>query len=206
MLYSIVSLLFIVGSCIVAWLTYDSTLPVAMKSLLGLGASGGLAIFLPLMFKNVKAVVEHPITLELTSYLKLPDYSKHLGMIPVMRKHLRTLCDVRGVNTSGKGKSKRRLILYVDDLDRCLPNKAVEVLEAIKVFLDTEGFVFVLALDKEVIVNAVEAHYGKEYPISGGDYIKKLIQVEFALQALRSEDIKEFVTVLQQELTRLDND
>ncbi|MCH9036021.1 MAG: AAA family ATPase [Chloroflexi bacterium] len=110
------------------------------------------------------------------------------------------------MNAVLKQGKNARIVFLVDDLDRCLPNKAVEVLEAIKVFLDTEGFVFVLALDKEVIVNAVEAHYGKEYPISGGDYIKKLIQVEFALPTLRSEDIQEFVKVLQQKLTRLDND
>jgi predicted KAP-like P-loop ATPase len=44
-----------------------------------------------------------------------------------------------------------RLIVFVDDLDRCLPEKAVEVLEAIKLFLEVPGTVFVLGMDQEVI-------------------------------------------------------
>ncbi|MEA3349445.1 MAG: P-loop NTPase fold protein, partial [Chloroflexota bacterium] len=43
-----------------------------------------------------------------------------------------------------------RLVVFVDDLDRCLPEKAVEVLEAIKLFLDVPGCVFVLGLDDKV--------------------------------------------------------
>src|SRR5688572_14349784 len=41
-------------------------------------------------------------------------------------------------------KKKLRLVVFVDDLDRCLPEKAVEVLEAIKLFVDVPGCVFVL--------------------------------------------------------------
>ncbi len=39
-----------------------------------------------------------------------------------------------------------RLVVFVDDLDRCLPEKAVEVLEAVKLFLDVEGFIFVMGV------------------------------------------------------------
>ena len=41
-----------------------------------------------------------------------------------------------------------RLIVFVDDLDRCLPEKAIEVLEAIKLFLEVPGVVFVLGMDQ----------------------------------------------------------
>ena len=49
-----------------------------------------------------------------------------------------------------------RLIVFVDDLDRCLPEKAVEVLEAIKLFLEVKGVVFVLGMDQEIVRRGIE--------------------------------------------------
>lgn len=57
------------------------------------------------------------------------------------------------------GAPKLNFVFLVDDLDRCLPDKAVEMLEAIKLFLDVEGCVFVLALDDEVIERGIVHRY-----------------------------------------------
>jgi predicted KAP-like P-loop ATPase len=46
----------------------------------------------------------------------------------------------------GKG-GERRIVVFIDDLDRCLPDGTLEVLEAIKLFFDIPGFVFVVGLD-----------------------------------------------------------
>ncbi len=43
-------------------------------------------------------------------------------------------------------QESQRLIVFVDDLDRCLPERALEVLDAIKLFMDVQGCVFVLGL------------------------------------------------------------
>ena len=42
-----------------------------------------------------------------------------------------------------------RLVVFVDDLDRCLPEKAIEILEAIKLFLHVPQTIFVLGMDRE---------------------------------------------------------
>ena len=52
-----------------------------------------------------------------------------------------------------------RLVVFVDDLDRCLPEKAIEVLEAIKLFLDARRCIFILGLDHNVIDRGVEIRY-----------------------------------------------
>ncbi len=52
-----------------------------------------------------------------------------------------------------------RLIVFVDDWNRCLPEKAPEVLEAIKLFLEVPGTVFVLGMDRAVIERGVEVRY-----------------------------------------------
>ena len=99
-----------------------------------------------------------------------------------------------------------RLIVFVDDLDRCLPEKAVQVLEAIKLFLEVPGTVFVLGVDKEVIVRGLEAHYGFLWrpgeagehttvrpPVAGEDYLHKLVQIPFYLPPLTVQDVEEYV-------------
>ncbi len=103
------------------------------------------------------------------------------------------------LSAARRGSPGTRIVFMIDDLDRCAPGKSIEVLEAIKAMMDVPGFVFVLALDKDVIGAAVESHY-KDYGIRGEDYIKKIVQVEFSLPPLRQEDIQSYVKLLQDRL------
>ena len=87
----------------------------------------------------------------------------------------------------------RRLVVFIDDLDRCLPEQAIGVLEAVKVFLDIEGCVFVLGVDREIIERGIRVRY-KEFALSGvatgpfpvaeRDYLEKIVQVPFTLPPL----------------------
>lgn len=62
---------------------------------------------------------------------------------------------IKGVTT----ESDRRVVIFIDDLDRCLPLNALEVLESMKLFFDLQGFVFVVGLDQAVIERAIEMKY-----------------------------------------------
>lgn len=99
-----------------------------------------------------------------------------------------------------KNIKKDRIVIFVDDLDRCLPDRALQVLESVKLFLDSEGYVFVLGLDRNIIEKCINKKYGKESGISGTDYIKKMIQLPFNLPGLREDDVKTYVTCLKKEL------
>ena len=69
-----------------------------------------------------------------------------------------------------------RVVIFVDDLDRCLPDKAVEVLEAIKLFLDVPGCIFVLGVDREVIEEGIKVRYADyEATLNGAQYLEKII-------------------------------
>ena len=50
---------------------------------------------------------------------------------------------------------------FVDDLDRCAPENCIMVLEAMKLFFDLEGCVFVLGIDREVVQKGIEHKYEK---------------------------------------------
>ena len=93
-------------------------------------------------------------------------------------------------------KDGARLVVFIDDLDRCLPEKTIEILEVMKLFLDVPKCIFVIGVEKEVIEKGIEVRYKskeQELPISGQDYIEKIIQIPFVLPPIREEDMATFI-------------
>ena len=87
-----------------------------------------------------------------------------------------------------------RLAVFVDDLDRCLPDRAVEVLEAVKLFLDVPGCVFVLGVDREVVEQGIRVRYRDyEARIDGARYLEKIVQIPFNLPPVPPGAVREYV-------------
>ena len=75
-----------------------------------------------------------------------------------------------------------KLVIYVDDLDRLKPVRAIEVLEVMKNFIDVEGCVYVLAIDYDVVLQGLAERKG--YELAEGDgksFFDKIIQVPFRM-------------------------
>ncbi|CAN5424409.1 hypothetical protein BH09ACT4_BH09ACT4_00520 [soil metagenome] len=87
-------------------------------------------------------------------------------------------------DTLGSG----RIVVLVDDLDRCSPDRVVGMLEAINLVMDVSGFIFVLALDYEVLVEAVQARYKFTDPKSSHAFIEKMVQLPFRVPPLQIGD------------------
>jgi len=93
------------------------------------------------------------------------------------------------------------LAVFIDDLDRCLPAKTVQVLEAIKLMVGRPGTVFVLGASERLVQDAIRAHYQEQEKTVGTDhqrYLEKLIQVRFELPPIREADVQQFVKGLHQ--------
>lgn len=94
-----------------------------------------------------------------------------------------------------------RLVVLVDDLDRCLPETAIETLEAIRLFLFVPKAAFVIAADEGMIEYAVRQHF-PDLPVAAGpatyarNYLEKLIQVPFRLPSLGYAETRIYVTLL----------
>lgn len=85
-------------------------------------------------------------------------------------------------------ESGRRLVVFIDDLDRLAPGRAIEVMEAIKVFLDVPDCVFVLAIDFDVVKMGVQEKYGKDVSErKARSFFDKIIQVPFHMPVARYE-------------------
>lgn len=85
----------------------------------------------------------------------------------------------------GEELGDRRVVVFVDDLDRCTSENVVSMLESINVITDVPGFIFVLALDYDVLVKAVQTRYPHA---SGHEFIEKIIQVPFRIPRIVSSD------------------
>jgi hypothetical protein len=73
-----------------------------------------------------------------------------------------------------------RIVVFIDDLDRLLPQKAVEFLESLKLFLDIDGCVYVLACDYQVVTQGLKQKFGVgEAELKGRSFFDKIIQVPF---------------------------
>ena len=88
---------------------------------------------------------------------------------------------------------KKRVVICVDDLDRVQPVIALEMLEAIKNFLDVDGCVFVLAVDFEVIQAGMKEKLGVDVQkTSGKSFFDKIIQLPFNMPK-DSYDLKAYL-------------
>lgn len=94
-----------------------------------------------------------------------------------------------------------QLIVLIDDLDRCLPDTAIETLEAVRLFVFTSRTAFVVAADEAMIEYAVRKHF-PDLPDTTGprdyarNYLEKLIQVPFRIPALGEAETRIYVTLL----------
>ena len=94
-----------------------------------------------------------------------------------------------------------QLVVLIDDLDRCLPDTAIETLEAVRLFVFTSRTAFVVAADEAMIEYAVRKHF-PDLPDTTGpqtyarNYLEKLIQVPFRIPALGETETLIYVTLL----------
>ncbi len=102
-----------------------------------------------------------------------------------------------------------KIVVFIDDLDRCLPEKAVQLLEGLKVLLDLKNFVFVMGVAQEVIERGIRVRYRELYktgqsddlPNIEGQYLDKIIQFPFSLPAADHDALK--TNILSEHLGKL---
>lgn len=129
-----------------------------------------------------------------------PDYN-YAEQIENLHQHFQEVVD-----RACEREHKDRVVIFVDDLDRLIPSKAVELLEVLKLFLDCKQCVFVLAIDYEVVIRGAIKKYGfasynsekidekernREYE-KGKSFFDKIIQVPFKVP-VAVYDIKNYL-------------
>ncbi len=86
-------------------------------------------------------------------------------------------------------KLTRRIVIFIDDLDRCTPQKAMEILESIKTFFDIEGIIYIIGMDPNSIDSIISVKYGKGSNVNGLEYLQKIVQLPFSIPVWSRHDL-----------------
>jgi hypothetical protein len=86
-----------------------------------------------------------------------------------------------------------RLIVFIDDLDRCEEGVVVELLESIKLYLGSPRCVFVLAIDEGAVLDALKRHWEGRSEDANREYLEKLFQAIVPVPAPHPVAVKEFI-------------
>jgi hypothetical protein len=128
------------------------------------------------------------------------DYSKHLGLISTIRQDFESLRE--RLKAEKKAKSDHyqgvdRIILYIDDLDRCPANKVKDVLQAVHLMLAYPLFIVVVGVDPSWLLRSLKTSYAafqdEHQPDADGempwtstpqDFLEKIFQIPLNLQPM----------------------
>lgn len=154
------------------------------------------------------------------------EYKRYLGIISTIRNDFEVLSmlftdanselnDTDRFKEYSKNKLKR-IVLYVDDLDRCPEERVVEVLEAVNLLMAFPLFVVVVGVDPRWVKNALLKKYrlqfgnDKEYegakPIEAANYLEKIFQVPFHLKSAEDQDVKDMLYQLNRDNIKISDE
>lgn len=164
------------------------------------------------------------------------EYSQHLGLVSTIRKDFQKLSEImldedatsadkkklpKGIEIDDLRKFKR-VILYIDDLDRCPPDRVVDVLEAVHLLLSFKLFVVVVGVDARWVSRSLKKRYPSllsenvavdleseadkqvttghavRQEASSHDYLEKIFQVPYWVKPMDDESCRRFVKGLAQ--------
>ncbi|GAA1770735.1 KAP family P-loop NTPase fold protein [Nonomuraea bangladeshensis] len=101
------------------------------------------------------------------------------------------------------------VVVFIDDLDRCLSETVVDTFEAIRLFLNTPKTAYVLAANQAVVESAIDSRYPQlrrpDGTGIGADYLEKMLQLKVAIPPLSAPEADTYVNLLLAEL-HLDNE
>ncbi len=123
------------------------------------------------------------IAIQPRPHRRIPLYDRMIGSIGRWRTRFHSL----------RTRAQRRVVIFVDDLERCPPDKALDMCEVISQLLGHEDVVTVLVADLTLLESAAEARYRPAGEVSspsgnmsdiGQEYLQKMIQLRFNLPPL----------------------
>ncbi len=81
-------------------------------------------------------------------------------------------------------------VIFIDELDRCRPLYAIELLERIKHLFGIDGLIFILAIDKKQLSESIKSQYGN---IDTASYLKRFIDMEYSIQSPSKDNFCNFL-------------
>jgi len=165
---------------------------------------------------ELKASAPERLVRFITERASSEDYRKHLGLLALIRKDFDKLSILMEKQLDVKERKEdlpaiERIVLYIDDLDRCPPKRVVDVLQAIHLLLAFPLFIVVVGVDSRWVSKSLRKHYltllyqqeipekeveGDTMTASTQDYLEKIFQIPFWLKPMDPNLIGDLVSGL----------
>lgn len=142
----------------------------------------------------------------LNDRLNSDDYSRHLGVISMIRKDFEGLVEQLQAR---RDRPVERIVLYIDDLDRCSHETVIEVLKAVHLILAYPLFVVVVSVDPRWLERSLQTTYFSGSPVPANlateadqklakpqDYLEKIFQIPFGIRPMSEEGFSRLMTRL----------
>lgn len=146
----------------------------------------GKKLIKPMLNTGLKILTHEIIdlsNLNLEDYIKneLPELTEKIGdaVYEEIIEQKKTRQVFKEILQKQQEKSKKTLIFFIDELDRCKPTFAIELLEVVKHLFNIKGIIFVISLDKEQLSYSVQNIYGQNMNVDG--YLRRFFDLEFKL-------------------------
>lgn len=180
----VVTVALLVLFALVAVIGFGFEAAPTLTALGGLGAVGVL--------KVITDTAGNPAGKWVGRLLQGSGYGERLGHLDEIRDDLGFLVGQLEKNAN----RDRRVLVMIDDLDRCEPEKTVEVLHAINRLLDFPCFIVCVGADARVVTAVVEKHYEGLFGVagtSGFEYLDKIVQIPFRIPVPEEKAIEGFL-------------
>jgi len=176
--------------------------------LVGLGGLGAYAAGVISLALKLKGVVGNPLEINLRKYLQSPDYEGHVAFVESFHEDFRRIVDAYG--------GKRKVYVFIDDLDRCEVPKAADLMQALNLLItDDQRLVFIIGMDRAKIAAGLAVKYEKLLPYLvqngvdekgnvdpqfgldyGYTFIEKFVQLPFRVPNPKLDNLRQFLSTM----------
>jgi len=172
------------------------------KNVVDILATGGVGTAIESSFsmlnKDTLAEINTDDFKDFDKYLKKEQDNTSKNTIKTFRKDFEELIQLTNYDS---------VVIFVDDLDRCMPERVIETLEAIKLFLSVPNTAFVIGADERIIKHSISMHlqlhtfnndsdYLQDTQQIVTDYIEKVIQIPYRIPKLSLSEIETYNNLL----------
>ena len=162
---------------------------------LDLFLSGGIGILTDLSLSSLLSTIKSN-----AGEVQAKDIEELLSML---KKNDKTRTEIKNFRNEFKDLLKKskveNVVVFIDELDRCLPDTVLEVFEAMRLFLFVEGMSFVIGADERLIQYSIKSKY-KEVPGNnldiGKEYLEKVIQYPLYIPQLTRAEVNQYLACL----------
>jgi hypothetical protein len=184
---------------LIAWITDRQIMQVVGLSGMGLSTIATTIVAITKFIDAKKSVEQEPAAVSLSDYLDIPNYDLELEFVHHVEADLRRVF-------SSVPSQYLPIVIFIDDLDRCSPEKVAQVVEGVNLFLggDFASCMFVIGMDAEMVAAALQAAHKdmiaclpKDAGIPvGWRFMDKFVQLPFLIPPTQEERFTRYTSAL----------